>query len=119
MGVVQNNKGRFRMSDRLIMAYEHKHAKEIAKRVAEKNKAHLERLRRAGELYKARHHMEDDVCPKCGRADTIGFVETPEFIHYGKMVCLRCKKYLRWVAYPMGIGRAWTEELFQRRGLKS
>lgn len=101
------------MSERLRKAYEAKWRKEIAKRIEEKNKEHLDRQREAGRLFNARHGTEDDVCPKCRKSDSIEFVETPEFIHYGKMVCLRCNgKYIRFVPYPMGIGKSWKEEDF-------
>jgi len=93
------------MSERLRQAYLKRHLRELSKKVREKNKDHLERMELAGELFNARHDTQDDVCGIHG-SDGIEFVETPQYMHYGKIVCRLCSgvdgRYIRWVPYPMG-----------------
>ena len=47
-------------------------------------------------------------CKRCGSDDT-EFVVTPEFTHYGKIVCNQCGAYQRWVPYPDdGTEKTWV-----------
>ena len=98
------------MSERLRQAYQDKHDREIILRVREKNKVHNLRMMKAGMEYIARHRQKPP-CGHCGKGDKLEFIETPEYMHYGKIVCARCKSigapqgsFCYWVPYPIGEG---------------
>lgn len=117
------------MSDRLIQAYLNKYEREVRERVMNLpwNKEHMAKMHKAGEKYKKCHPgFEEDTCPdictNCGKSDRIEFVKTTDLIHYGKLVCRRCKsrgapegKYVRWIPYPMR-GKANEEERNGEKG---
>ena len=46
---------------------------------------------------------EGDLCDKCD--GKIIFEETPNLQHYGKLVCLNCDKWFKWVNKPNGGGK--------------
>jgi hypothetical protein len=48
-----------------------------------------------------------DKCKDCPRGCNAGaeFVRTPEIIHYGKMVCPKCGRFLDWVKKPVNTER--------------
>jgi len=96
------------MSGRSRLVYLKRHQLDLSRKMREKNKGHLARMEEAGRLFNARHGTQDDVCGKHGRAG-IEFVETPQYMHYGKIVCKLCASagapdglYIRWVPFPMG-----------------
>jgi len=43
-----------------------------------------------------------ETCPRCGGELT--FVETPELVHYGKVVCSKCGRFIKWVTSPQKEG---------------
>lgn len=97
------------MSERLRLAYLNKYRLELSIKLREKSKEHLTSMEAAGGLFNARHEIQGDVCEKHGGAGIV-FVETPEFIHYGKMVCQICTGegrggWIRWVAFPVEIAQ--------------
>jgi hypothetical protein len=42
----------------------------------------------------------EEVCPFCNTQGKLVFSETPSNVHYGRIDCLNCNRWVRWVRSP-------------------
>lgn len=41
-----------------------------------------------------------DVCPACKSIETVSSIEPATSIHYARLECLRCGRFIKWLAHP-------------------
>ena len=42
----------------------------------------------------------NDFCPSCGSLNTIEALEPPNSVHFGRLNCNDCKRFIRWLPKP-------------------
>lgn len=52
--------------------------------------------------------VENRICPNCN--NQIIFKETPNLTHYGKLVCVECGRWFKWVSNPDKKTRSKTSQ---------